>query len=57
MRKLAEDKRIIVTLAYINNIYVNKDVTSVETVQKHLERYKLISKDPERLQNDTECWN
>ena len=38
-------------LAYIDNIFINKDVVLAESVRKHLKLYRLTSKDPEKLQN------
>ena len=50
---LAQDETINrEMLAYINDIFINKDVASVKSVRKHLELNGLITrKDPEKLQN------
>ena len=39
------------TLAYTDNIHINKDVASAESMRKHLKLYRLTSKSLEKLQN------
>ena len=51
---LAQDETINWAMsAYINDIFINKDVASVEFMRKHLKLYGLTNKDPEKLQNGT----
>ena len=48
---LAQDETINRAISeYINDIFINKDVASAESMRKHLE-FELTSKDPEKLQN------
>ena len=42
-----------VASAYIDDIYVNKDVIPVTRVREHLARFGLECKDPERLKDGT----
>ena len=39
------------TSAYIDDVFVNEDIVSAETVQSHLRRYGLSCKPPERLRD------
>ena len=52
MASSAQDETINrATSAYIENIFINKDMASVESMRKHLELYGLTGKDPEKLLN------
>ncbi|CAM1326679.1 Uncharacterised protein r2_g3561 [Pycnogonum litorale] len=48
---LAQDKKVQQSSSYVDDIYVNEDIASVQHVQDHLERYGLVCKPAERLSN------
>ncbi|CAM1332164.1 Uncharacterised protein g10785 [Pycnogonum litorale] len=49
---LAQDKKVQqASSPYVDDIYVNEDIASVQHVQDHLERYGLVCKPAEHLSN------
>ena len=52
---LTKDKRIQqVTSAYIDDVYVHESILPVARVKEHLCSFGLLSKEPERLQDDAQ---
>ena len=50
---LTKNKRIQqATSAYTDDMYVDKSIVSAARVKEHLYRFGLLSKEPERLQDD-----
>ena len=49
---LSKDNEVrLATSAYIDDVFINKDIVSATRVRQHLANFGLASKEPERLQN------
>ena len=42
------------TSAYIDNVFINKDIASATRVRQYLANFGLASKEPEQLQNSAQ---
>ena len=54
---LIKDKRIQrATSAYIDDVYVDKNIMPVACVKEHLYSFGFLNKEPERLQDGASAW-
>ena len=52
---LAQDKTVSRAVSmYIDNIFINEDVTPATCVREHLAQFRLECKDPKQLKNGTQ---